>query len=211
MVRWRVILPVFCLVVFGFSPVLAATPVETFVQQAIDRGIVVLIDKTLSDSDRRAKLGALLAEILDSKRMALFMLGAARNQATASDLDTYTEAYRAFMVAGYESQLGGYGGQSLKVTGSTERAPGDWIVNAVVVDPSMPDDPNALPLAFRVEDEGSGKFAVVDASIAGIWLGLAQRAEFGAYLSQHDNSVAALTAHLQDVTARNAAPGIAGQ
>lgn len=203
---WRVSLPVLCLVAFGLSSALAAAPVETFVQQNIDGGIAVLKDKSLSDAERGAKLTALLTQILDAKAMALFMLGAAREQAAASDLDTYAEAYRAYMIAGYESQLGGYGGQSIKVTGSTERAPGDWIVSAVVVDPASPNDPNPLALGFRVKDEGGGKFAVVDASIEGIWLGLAQRAEFGAYLSQHANSVAALAAHLQDVTSRNAAP-----
>jgi len=74
-------------------------------------------------------------------------------------------------------------------------------VNAVVLDAATPNDPNPLPVAFRVADEGGGKFAVVDASIMGIWLGLAQRAEFRAYLSQHGDSVAALAAHLQEVTA----------
>jgi len=203
---WRVSLPALCLLMFSLSPALAAVPVEIFVQQNIDRGIALLTDKSFSDADRRAKLTGLLTEILDTKAMALFMLGAAREQAVASDLDTYAEAYRAFMIAGYESQLGGYGGQSIKVTGSTERAPGDWIVTAVVVDPASPNDPNPLAVGFRVKDEGGGKFAVVDASIEGIWLGLAQRAEFGAYLSQHANSVATLAAHLQDVTSRNAVP-----
>jgi phospholipid transport system substrate-binding protein len=203
MVHWRVTLPVLCFLVFSLSPTWAAAPVETFVQQNIDRGIAVLKDKSLSDSERGNKLTALLTEILDTKTMALFMLGASREQAVASDLDAYAEAYRAFTIAGYKAQLGGYGGQSLKVTGSTERAPGDWIVNAVVIDPSAPNDPNPLQVGFRVKDEGSGKFAVVDASIEGIWLGLAQRSEFGGYLSQHGNSVPALTAHLQDIAKQN--------
>lgn len=205
-VRWGIGLPALALVSWIFSPAYAAAPVETFVQQSIDRGVAVLKDTTLTDEDRRAKLTALLTEILDTKKMALFMLGGARQSAAAGDLDAYATAYRAFMMASYESQLSGYGGQALKVTGSTERAPGDWIVDAVATDPNAPNDPSPLPIAFRVEDEGGGKFAVVDASVAGIWLGLAQRAEFGSYLSQHGDSVPALTAHLQDVTARSAAP-----
>jgi phospholipid transport system substrate-binding protein len=114
--------------------------------------------------------------------------------------------YKAFTIASYESQLNGYGGQILKVTGSTERAPGDYIVNAVVADPSAPNDPMSLPIAFRVAQEEGGKFAVVDASVAGIWLGLAQRADFGGYLGQHSNSVPQLTEHLKEVTANLAVP-----
>jgi phospholipid transport system substrate-binding protein len=114
--------------------------------------------------------------------------------------------YKAFTIASYGSQLNGYGGETLKVTGSSERAPGDYIVNAVVMDPSAPNDPMQVPVAFRVADEGGGKYAVVDASVAGIWLGLAQRADFGGYLSRHGNSVPALTDHLKEVTAKLAAP-----
>lgn len=183
-------------------PALALTPAENFVQQSIDRGIAVLKDKSLDDAARRQQIGALLGEVLDTRKMALFMLSDARDKAAASDLDMYAEAYKAFTVANYESQLNGYGGQTLKVTDSTERAPGDYIVNAVVVDPAMPNDPDPLPVAFRVADEGGGKFAVVDASLMGIWLGLAQRAEFGAYLSQHGGDIAALSAHLEEMAAR---------
>jgi phospholipid transport system substrate-binding protein len=186
----------------------ALTPAETFVQQSIDRGIAVMKDNSLDDTARRQQIGALLAEVLDTRKMALFMLGDVRENVPATDLDMYAEAYKAFTVANYESQLNGYGGQTLKVTGSVERAPGDYIVNAIVVDPAMPNDPNPLPVAFRVADEASGKFAVVDASIMGIWLGLAQRAEFGAYLSLHGGDVAALSAHLQETAAKFSAPPI---
>jgi ABC-type transporter MlaC component len=102
--------------------------------------------------------------------------------------------------------LDAYGGQTLKVIGSVERAPGDIIVNAVVVESVAPSDPNPLPVSFRVAAEGGGKFAIVDASLMGIWLGLAQRAEFGAYLSQHGGDVSALSAHLQDMAAKLSPP-----
>ncbi|MBV8799371.1 MAG: ABC transporter substrate-binding protein [Alphaproteobacteria bacterium] len=198
----RVHVPVLCLLLLSLSAARAGTPVEDFVQQSVDRGIAVLKDRSLSENDRRRQLGEFLAAVLDTKRMALFMLGTARDKAAAPDLDVYAEAYKAFMIANYESQLNGYGGQSLKVTGSAERAPGDYVVNARLVDPSTPNDPNPVPIAFRVTDRGSGKFAVVDASVEGIWLGLAQRADFGGYLSQHGNDVPALTAHLQEMTAK---------
>jgi phospholipid transport system substrate-binding protein len=199
---WRSLIFVVVLSV-GAAPMPAGAqaPVEAFLQQNIDRGIAVLKDKSLDNVGRREKLSDMLAELLDTRKMALFMLGNLRETAAASDLDVYADAYKAYTIAIYESQLGSYGGQSLKVTGSVERAPGDYIVDAVVVDPALSDDPTPLPIAFRVVDERDGKFAVVDASIAGIWLGLAQRAEFGAYLNQHGRSVTALTAHLQEVTA----------
>ncbi len=204
---WRRLIPALAVAVFVGAAAKAATPVETFVQQNVDRGIAVLKDTSLDDATRRKQLADFMAQILDTKKMALFMIGDVRDKAATPDIDTYAEIYKAFTIASYESQLNGYGGQSLKVTGSIERATGDYIVNAVVVDPSAPKDPNPLQVGFRVTDEGGGKYAVVDASIEGIWLGLAQRAEFGSYLSQHGESVPALTTHLQEVTAQLSGPG----
>jgi ABC-type transporter MlaC component len=199
---WRVSLPVLGLVFLSLSPAYAAVPVEAYVQQSVDRGIDVLKNKNLSDADRRKQIGDLLADVLDTKKMALFMLGPAREKAATSDLDVYAETYKAFTIETYKSELKAYGGQTVKVTGSIERAPGDYIVNAALVEPAASSEPDSVPIAFRVEDQGGGKFAIVDASLAGIWLGLAQRADFGGYLNQHGNNVPALTAHLQEITAK---------
>jgi ABC-type transporter MlaC component len=202
---WRSLISV-AVFVLAVVPARAQTPVEAFVQQSIDRGIALLKDKSLDPVTRRRQVGDFLAEVFDTRRMAVFMLGPARQKASASELDAYAEAYRAFILASYGSQLDGYEGQTLKVTDSQARAPGDYVVNAAVIDPAVPNDPMPLSVSFRVEDEGDGKFAVVDAGIAGIWLGLAQQAEFGAYLSQHGNSVPGLTAYLQQMTRKLSSP-----
>lgn len=185
-------------------PARAATPVEDFVQQNVDRGIAILKDKTLSDAERRQKVHDLLVTVIDTKKIGLFALGAARDKASQADLAAYSDAFNAFLVADYESQLDDYDGQTLKVTGSVERAPGDEIVTSVLVDPTDPGD-TSLQVVFRVLAD-NGKFAVVDASIAGVWLGLAQRADFEGFLGQHGGNVAELTAHLKEMTARFEAP-----
>ena len=115
---WRKLIPILAMAAVAAGPARAASPVESFVQQSIDHGIAVLKDKSLDDAARRKQIGDFLAEVLDTKKMALFMLGAAREKAAASDLDAYAEIYKAFTIASYESQLNGYGGETLKVTGS---------------------------------------------------------------------------------------------
>ena len=179
----------------------AATPVETFVQEGIDQGIAVLQNKTLSDAERRAQVRTLLFRLIDAKKIGLFALGPARNKAAQADLDAYIDAFKAFTIASYESRLTGYDGQALKITASMERAPGDYVVTATLIDPTDPQDTNPMQVVFRVLDEG-GKFALVDASIVGVWMGLAQRDDFGSFLAQHGGSVPALTAHLNEMTAQ---------
>lgn len=195
----------FATMALAVLPARAATPVETFVQQNVDKGVQILKDKTLSDEERRKEIRDLLTNVIDTGKVGLFALGAARGNASQVDLDAYIEAFRAFVTASYESQLDEYGGESLRVTGSVERVPGDEIVTAVLVDPADPADNNPVQIMFRVLDE-NGKFSVVDASIAGVWLGLAQRDDFGGFLGQHGGSVPALTDHLKDMTAKLTAP-----
>ncbi len=180
--------------------------VQAFIQTSIDHGIAVLNDKSLGAQAKRDQVREILSNLLDTRKIGLFALGKDRATASQADLDAYVAAFKRFMIESYVSRLDGYGGQSLKVTGVIDHAPGDYVVTAVLVDPAAPNDPDPLRVAFRVLDE-DGKFAVVDASIAGVWLGLAQRDDFVGYLSQHGDSVPKLTAHLKEMTASfNAQP-----
>lgn len=183
------------------APAAAQTPAETFVQQGTGKALAILGNKTLNDAQRRDQIATLMTSLLDLKRMALFTLGPAVKSASPADLDTFVAAYRDFALATYEAELGGYAGQTLSVTGSTERAPGDTIVNAVVDDPNDKSDAPAQ-VSFRVIDEGQGQLALVDASVEGVWFALAQRDDFTGYLGQNGGEVTKLAAHLKDMAAR---------
>jgi phospholipid transport system substrate-binding protein len=178
----------------------AQTTAESFVQQNTSRALAILGDKTLNAADRRARMQDLMASFLDLKRMALFALGTAARTAAPADIDAFVAAYRQFALANYATELSSYMGQTLRMTNTAQRAPGDYIVNAMMIDPADKSDPPA-PVSFRVLDEGAGKFALVDASVAGVWFTLAQRDDFRGYLGQHGGDISALIAHLKDQAA----------
>ena len=80
------------------------------------------------------------------------------------------------------------------------------MVSAVVIDPSGSANGKAPPeVDFRIIDDG-GRFYIVDASIEGVWLAVAERDDFQGFLNAHNGDVAALTAHLKDMTAQLNAP-----
>ena len=177
----------------------ATTPAEQFVQQSADQAVAILGNKSLTDEQRKAQLMAFLSSLLDLKRVALFTLGPAAKTAPPDVLAGYVDAYQRFALANYHSELRGYHGQTLVVTGSTPRAT-DTIVNANVVDPAAkPGKPAVVQVAFRVVNAG-GRFAIVDAGIMGIWFTLAQRDEFAGFLAQNGGDVSALTARLTAMT-----------
>ena len=174
---------------------------QSFVQANVQNALSILQDKSLAAGERRDRIHQFLLSLLDTQRIALYTLGPAQATANPADLSAYTDAFREFMVANYDSKLGNYAGQTLKVTSATQHAPGDFVVSAVLVDPSGSANGKTPPeVDFRIVYDG-GKFQIVDASIEGIWLALAERDDFQGFLKEHNGDVNALTAHLKQMTA----------
>lgn len=190
------------------APAQAMPQVETFVQTNIQKGLDILNNRKIGDAQRKQQFRDFLISLTDMRRTALFTLGAARRTAAPAELDDFANAFRDYAIAVYEARLDGYSGQTLKVTGSTERAPNDYVVNTVLAD-SSGNSPDKQPIQvdFRIDKDGS-KFVVLDASVVGVWLAIEERDQFTAFLAQHNDSVPALTAHLKELTARlqNTAP-----
>jgi phospholipid transport system substrate-binding protein len=179
----------------GVGATQAATPAESYIQDNAQKGLTILKDASLSRDAKQTQFQAFLESLIDIHRVALFTLGAAAKSAPPEDVAAFTEAFRGYAAAVYQEQLAHYSGQTLKVTGSTERAPGDFIVRTVVLEPNGNQSANADEVNFRVQDSG-GKLVVVDASVMGVWLAIQERDQFTSFLSQHNNDVKALTADL---------------
>ena len=182
-------------------PASAATPAEAFIADNIQKGLSILNDRQLSEADRADRFQQLLMGLTDTKRIATFTLGQYVRTAPKADQDEFAAAFQDYSIAVYRSYLVKYAGQSLKVTGSSQRAPDDFIVNTVMVDPNDRSGQRPLQVDFRVRTD-SGKPELVDISVLGIWLALSQRDQFVAFLAQNGGDVKALTAHMRQTAAQ---------
>jgi len=204
-IRLRAILTAFVVAAAAFYAVgtaQAASPAEAYVQQNVQRGLTILNNHAIPDAQRRSQFREFLTSLTDIRRIALFTLGAARRTAAPADVESFVNAFRDYAVAVYESRLNQYSGQSLKVTGSTEGRPGDYVVTTVMVDPNgKANGQDPIEVDFRVEDD-NGKFVVIDASIVGVWLAIEERDQFTAFLQQNNNNIGSLVSHLQQLTAQ---------
>ena len=178
------------------TPAAAATPAETFVNDNIQKGLSILRDKKLTTDQRRDQFQALLLNLVDVPRIALFTLGQYRRTAPQADIDAFVAAFRNYATAAYQSYFSKYTDQVLKVTGSTQRSPTDFIVQSQLIDPGSSQAP--AEVAFRVRTDG-GKPVLVDVAYQGIWLSLEQRDQFVAFLGQNNGNVRTLIAHLSDL------------
>ena len=204
-VRFANVRAVFTAVVFAIAALAAmqpatasaSTPAESFVQLNVQKGLTILNNRSIPDTQRRSQFRDFLTSLTDIRRIALFTLGPARRTAAVGDVDNFVNAFRDYAVAVYESRLSQYSGQTLKVTGSTEVAANDHVVATVLVDPSgKTSGQEPIEVDFRVVSDG-GKFVVIDASIAGVWLGQEEREQFTSFLQQNNNNLPALSQHLQ--------------
>ena len=174
-----------------------ANPAEMFVQQNVDRGYRILNDQALSREQRREQFRNFLLSLTDLHRIGMFTLGQYARGATPADLQAFDKAFTDYAVAVYESRLGKYSGQTLKVTGSIPRASDDVIVNAVVANARAGSGQEPIRVAFRVRKTADGRPIITDMEVEGIWLALTERSDFSAFLQQHGGSISALTDHLK--------------
>lgn len=182
----------------GASSVYAATPAEAFVSDNIQKGLGILNNPQLTAAQRSEQFEHLLLDMIDMKRIAVFTLGQYARTASPADLDAFAAAFQSYSVAVYRSYLGAYAGQTLKVTGSSQRAPDDFIVTTVMIDPKDHSGQPPLEVDFRVRTD-SGKPELTDFSVMGVWLALSQRDQFGAFLAQNHGDIQTLIAHLHSV------------
>ncbi|MDE3114632.1 MAG: ABC transporter substrate-binding protein [Pseudomonadota bacterium] len=174
--------------------------VEAFVQSNVQKGLTILNNHQISDTARKNQFRDFLIGLSDLHRTATFTLGAARRTASPAEIDAFVEAFRDYAVAVYESRLSAYSGQTLKVTGATERAPGDFIVTSILSDPNNSSSDKPIEVDFRLVPS-NGSYKVIDASVVGVWLAIEERDQFSSFLGQHNNSVPALSKYLLDLAA----------
>jgi phospholipid transport system substrate-binding protein len=189
-----------------FSVVTAAATVagpdaEAFTQRLIDQGVLILRDT--SDPGRKVKFRDFITQYADVRKTARFTLGNYARTAAPADVDTFVEAFKDYAVAIYETQLDKYKGESLKVVGSIDNKPGDYIVKTVVQGGSGSD---AMRIDFRMSGS-NGAYKFYDISVEGAWLGISQQEQFKSFLEQNRGSVPALTADLKARTQRILAGG----
>jgi phospholipid transport system substrate-binding protein len=171
-----------------------ANPAETLIQGNIQTGTAILQNAQLTDEERKTQFESFLLDVTDVRRIALFTLGSYAQSASAADRDAFVAAFQDYAVAVYRSYFTKYTGQTLSVVRSYQHAPGDFIVVTQMIAQGHPGVP-PVEVDFRVMGD-AGKLRVVDCSVAGIWLALAERDDFRAVLAQTKGDVAGLAMKL---------------
>lgn len=174
---------------------------EAFTQRLIDQGVQIL--GNTADPQRKPKFREFITQYADVRKTARFTLGNYARTAAPGDVDVFVDAFKDYAIAIYESQLDKYKGEALKVTGSIQNKPGDFIVKTIVTGGTGKEP---MRIDFRLAG-GNGAYKFYDISVEGAWLGISQQEQFKSFLEQNKGSVPALTNDLRERTKRILAGG----
>lgn len=183
-----------------------APAAESFVQSNVEHGLAILNNRGLSTQQRSTQFRAFLLGLTDLRRIALYTLGPVKRTTSAADQNSFSDAFRDYAFAVYEQEFSKYSGQTLKVTGSIQRSPGDYLVTTQLIDPNAPRNQEPIEVDFRVFG-ADGHFSVADITVVGLDLAITEQDEFTSFLAQHNDDVKALIADLKQRAERVRAGG----
>lgn len=187
------------------SPDHGSSTAEAFIADNIAESLAILNNTGLSEQQRSEQFETLLLSMTDTQRIATFTLAQYHKNTPQADQDAFANAFQKYSIAIYRSYFSRFSGQTLTVTGSSLRAPADFIVTTKLKDPHDHSGQSPLEVDFRVRTD-AGRPEVTDLNVMGVWLAISERDQFVSYLNAHSGSVPNLTAHVIQVTAQLGQP-----
>lgn len=166
---------------------------EQFVQTEAQRVISILNDKSQSNADKIRIFRGVVDEIADVPKITNFVLGKYARTITPAQRARFAKVFREYAQNVYESRLGDYHGETVKVTGSVVRNPGDVVVNTTISGGKLSEPVMA---SWRVLRSGAG-WKVVDVQVSGIWLAITQQQDFVSTIDNAGGNVDVLIAQLE--------------
>jgi len=166
---------------------------EQFVQAGAQRIISVLNDKSESDADKIRVFRGVVDELADVPKITTFVLGKYARTITPAQRARFGKVFREYAQNVYETRLGDYHGETVKVTGSVVRNPGDVVVNTIISGGKVS---QPVMASWRVLRSGAG-WKVVDVQVAGIWLAITQQQDFVSTIDNAGGNVDVLIAQLE--------------
>ncbi len=151
-----------------------------FLDQLAGQAIGILSRKDGNLEAREAAFRKLLVGAFDIAFIGRFVLGRSWRKMTPAERDDYLGVFTEFIVKTYSRRLGGYSGESFKITRAKATGKKDVTVRTSIQRPSGP----AIKADWRVRVI-DGQYRIIDISVEGVSMALTQRAEFASVMRSH--------------------------
>ena len=172
---------------------------EKFVSDFAASAISILGDESLNNNDKNIQFTDLVMSSIDMNLISKFVLS--RYWKTASDQQkmSYLNAFEEYFISSYANKLDQYSGEKIVIV-SSKAAKKFVIVKSNIVRDGA--DTLKIELNWRLLTR-DGQTKIIDLSIEGISLIVAQREEFQSFLSNNNESLDALINRLKMINAKD--------
>jgi len=172
---------------------------ESFVANQASRALVIL-NQTSDAQQKKAAFRTFVDQVADVPRITGFVLGKYRRSITPQQYDEFAQVFRLYANSVYETRLGQYHGERLRVTGSTVRVPGDVVVDSEIVGGEVK---TPIEVKWRVIRGPDGRYRAVDVSVDGVWLAITEQQDFVSTLDNHHGDINVLIGQLRRQTGQS--------
>lgn len=169
---------------------------ESFVANEASQALTIL-NKGGSTAQKKAEFRAFVDRVADVPAITRFVLGKYARTLSPQQYNEFAQAFRLYANSVYESRLGQYHGEKLRVTGSVVRKPGDVVVSSQVVGGQVK---QPVEVKWRVLRGADGHYRAVDVSIEGVWLAITEQQDFVSTLDNHRGDIGVLVSQLRSQT-----------
>lgn len=164
------------------------------IQEMIDKGLVLLTDKTLTSGGRVKEFRGLFDHYFAVDAIARWVLGRYWRQANPAQQAEYRRLFEDLITYGYVKRFREYAGQSMQVTGALAIADNTVIVNSQVESTSG-GQPIAVDWRVGTRD---GTYLVTDVVVANVSLAQTWRSDFASTIQQNNDSIDAFLQTLRE-------------
>lgn len=187
----------------AYAAVARDASAEAFVQTQASEALKIL-NSGQGAAAKKAAFRALVDQVADVPRITNFVLGKYARSITPAQMQQFGPLFRAYANNVYESRLGQYKGETLRVTGSVARSPTDVVVASTVGGGQLkkPEIVN-----WRLLKSADGRWRAVDVQVQGVWLAITQQQDFVSTIDNAGGKVEVLIAQLRQQVAQQDAGG----
>ena len=175
----KIVLSLALIVFFSNSSLAFEKNAENFILETTQNAKKIILDKAISDKDKRKQLEKLALNTVDVAGLAKYTLGQERKNLSDKQISQFVSTFEVFFSKNLSNKLKDYSDQEVKVTGSKKISDNYVLVNSKIVSLK---DKQEIAVDWRVFLV-DGNLIIRDLVVEGLSLARTQREEFASIIA----------------------------
>ena len=175
----KIVLSLALIVFFSNSSLAFEKNAENFILETTQNAKKIILDKAISDKDKRKQLEKLALNTVDVAGLAKYTLGQEGKNLSDKQISQFVSTFKVFFSKNLSNKLKDYSDQEVKITGSKKISDNYVLVNSKIVSLK---DKQEIAVDWRVFLV-DGNLIIRDLVVEGLSLARTQREEFASIIA----------------------------